>query len=134
MNARPFLDTNVLVYAFSSGDPRGEKAEKLLAAGGTISVQVLNEFVNVLRRKFRRDWDEIEEALSVLRTLLDPPRPLTLEIHEDAIEVARNRGFHFYDSLIVAAALRAGCSLLYSEDLQHGQAIEQLTIRDPFAE
>jgi predicted nucleic acid-binding protein len=48
--------------------------------------------------------------------------------------VARNRGFHFYDSLIVAAALRAGCSLLYSEDLQHGQAIEQLTIRNPFAE
>jgi predicted nucleic acid-binding protein len=134
MNAKAFLDTNIIVYAFSSNDPRSEKAETLLVAGGVISVQVLNEFVNVSRRKNRRDWSEIEDALSVLKTLLDPPQPLTVEVHEAAIGVARDYGFHFYDSLIVAAALRAGCSILYSEDLHHGQTIERLTIRNPFVE
>jgi predicted nucleic acid-binding protein len=134
MNAKTFLDTNIIVYAFTANDARSEKAEALLAAGGVISVQVLNEFVNVSRRKNRRDWGEIQDALSVLKTLLDPPQPLTIEVHEAAIGIARDCGFHFYDSLIVAAALRAGCSVLYSEDLQHGQMIERLTIRNPFAE
>jgi predicted nucleic acid-binding protein len=134
MTAKIFLDTNVIVYAFSSNDPRNEKAEALLAAGGVVSVQVLNEFVNVSRRKNRRDWGEIQDALSVLKTLLDPPQPLTMEVHEAAVGIARDYGFHFYDSLIVAAALRAGCSILYSEDLHHGQTIEQLTIHNPFAQ
>jgi predicted nucleic acid-binding protein len=134
MNVKPFLDTNVIVYAFSSNDPRGEKAEALLAAGGIISVQVLNEFVNVSRRKHRRDWDEIQDALSVLKVLLDPPQPVTIAVHDAAIVIARDYGYHFYDSLIVAAALRADCSLLYSEDIQHGQTIEGLTIHNPFAQ
>jgi predicted nucleic acid-binding protein len=68
MNAKTFLDTNIIVYAFSSTDPRSEKAEALLATGGVISIQVLNEFVNVSRRKHRRDWGEIEDALSILKT------------------------------------------------------------------
>ncbi len=63
MSAKAFIDTNILIYAFALDDPRSEKAEALLSAGGTISVQVLNEFVNVSRRKLRRDWNEIEEAL-----------------------------------------------------------------------
>jgi predicted nucleic acid-binding protein len=134
MNVKTFFDTNIIVYAFSSNDPRSEKAEALLAAGGVISVQVLNEFVNVSRRKNRRDWGEIQDALSVLKALLDPPQPLTIEVHEAAIGIARDYGFHFYDGLIVAAALRAGCSILYSEDLRHGQTIERLTIHNPFAE
>ena len=134
MNVKTFFDTNIIVYAFSSNDPRSEKAEALLAAGGVISVQVLNEFVNVSRRKNRRDWGEIQDALSVLKALLDPPQPLTIEVHEAAIGIARDYGFHFYDGLIVAAALRAGCSILYSEDLHHGQTIERLTIHNPFAE
>ena len=134
MNAKPFLDTNVVVYAFSSGDPRNEEAAQLLQAGAVTSVQVLNEFVHVSRRKQRRDWEEIEDALDVLKTLLDPPQPLTVDVHETAIAVARKYGFSIYDSLIVAAALRAGCSTLYSEDLQAGQRIEQLTIRNPFTQ
>ncbi len=134
MSAKPFLDTNVLIYAFTASDPRSEKAETLVAAGGSVSVQVLNEFVNVARRKHHRDWDEIQEVLSVLKTLLDRPRPLTMEIHEAAVELARKYGFRFYDCLIVSAALDAGCSILYTEDLQHGQTIEQLTIRNPFIE
>ncbi len=134
MNAKPFLDTNILVYAFTSNDPRSEKAEMLVAAGGIISVQVLNEFVNVSRRKHHREWDEIKEILGVVKTLLDSPRSLTMVIHDAAVEIAREHGFRFYDCLIVSAALNAGCSILYSEDLQHGQMIEQLTIQNPFLE
>ena len=134
MNARPFLDSNIVIYAFTANDPRNGKAEALLEAGGVISVQVLNEFVNVSRRKQGRDWDEIGDSLGILKILLDPPRPLTVEVHESAVAIARDRGLSIYDSLIIAAALRAGCSILYSEDLQHGQTIEQLTIRNPFTE
>ena len=132
MNAKPFLDTNVIVYAFSSNDPRNERAAALLEGGGVISVQFLNEFVNVSRRKQGRGWDEVHDALGVLKILLDPPHPLTVDLHEAAIEIARARGFSIYDSLIVAAALRAGCSILYSEDLHHGQTIERLRIENPF--
>jgi len=133
MNAKPFLDTNILIYAFASNDPRSEEAEALLAAGGLISIQVLNEFVNVSRRKLRREWREIEEALSVLRTILDPPILLTIEVHEAAVGLARNSGFSFYDSLIIAAAIRAGCRILYSEDMQDGQTVDGMTLRNPFA-
>ena len=134
MNGKPFLDTNIVVYAFSANDPRSEKAEALVAAGGVISVQVLNEFVNVSRRKFRRDWEEIQKALYALKTLLDPPLPLTIEIHDTAIEIARDYRYRFYDSLIIAAALRAECPFLYSEDLQHGQKIGALMISNPFVQ
>jgi predicted nucleic acid-binding protein len=133
MNVKPFLDTNILIYAFASNDPRSEKAEALLAAGGVISIQVLNEFVNVSRRKLRREWPEIEEALSLLRTILDPPIPITIEVHETAVGLARDYEFSFYDSLIIAAANRAGCRILYSEDMQDGQIVEGVTFRNPFA-
>ena len=133
MNARPFLDTTVVVCAFTACDPRNDRAETLLAAGGVISVQVVNEFVNISRRKLRRSWAEIDEALGVLNILLEPPEPLTMDLHGVAIGIARRQGFSIDDSLIVAAALQARCSLLYSEDLQHGRKIEQLTIRNPFA-
>ncbi len=134
MPDKPFLDTNIVVYAFSSDDPRSERADTLLKAGGVVSVQVLNEFVNVQHRKERRDWNEIEDALGILSVLLDPPLPLTLELHDAAIGIARRYGFSIYDALIVAAAQQMGCSTLYSEDFQHGFAIGSLTIRNPFAE
>ena len=132
MSAKPFLDTNVLIYAFAANDPRSERAEALLAGGGTINVQVLNEFVNVTRRKSRCGWEEIVDRLNVLRALLDPPLPLTTEIHTAAIEIARHQGFQFYDSLIVSAAVEAGCSILYSEDFHHGHRMEGLTVQNPF--
>ena len=70
MNGKPFFDTNIVLYAFRKDDPRAEVAENLLAGAGAISVQVLNEFAAVARRKFRRSWDETSRALarrSVLR-------------------------------------------------------------------
>ena len=133
MSDKPFLDTNVIIYALSSDDPRNRKAEALLDSGGVISVQVLTEFVNVCRRKLGRSWDEVDEALGALKVLLDPPQPLTAELHDTAVRIARDHGFSIFDSLIIAAALHAGCPILYSEDLQHGQVIEGLTVRNPFA-
>ena len=132
MTAKPFLDTNVLIYAFAVNDSRSDTAEALIAAGGVISVQVLNEFVNVSRRKLARKWAEIEKQTEVLRALLDPPIPLTHDLHSAAIVQARDHGFAFYDALIVAAASRADCSILYTEDMQDKQTILGLTIRNPF--
>ena len=132
MSVKPFLDTNVLVYAFTSDDPRNEDATDLLMTGGTVSVQVLNEFVNVTRRKHQRDWGEIVQSLETLKALLRPPLPLTMELLAKGVEIAKTYRFKFYDSLIVAAALTAGCDELLTEDLHHGQKIGGLTIRNPF--
>jgi len=131
MNGKPFFDTNILIYAFSK-DPRADVAEMLLGSGGVISVQVLNEFVNVGRNKTKRTWTEIEEALEQFRTLLEPPLPLTMDIHERAITLARGDKLPFYDALIVAAATTAECPILYTEDMQHGRRIGDLLISNPF--
>jgi predicted nucleic acid-binding protein len=128
---RTFLDTNVLVYA-TSNDPRCERAQALIAAGGTTSVQVLNELVNVLRKKLKRDWGAIEKAVSDFRTVLDPVLPLTPETHDAAIALAREHSLSFYDALIVASALEANCEVLFTEDMQHGRTIGTLTVRNPF--
>jgi predicted nucleic acid-binding protein len=132
MSVKPFLDTNILVYAVAPEDRRSAIARDLIANGGVISVQVLNEFVNVARRKLRRDWPQIEGALSLWRTLLDPPIPLTVDLHESAIAVARHHRLAFYDALIVAAAIQANCAVLFTEDMQDSQKMEGLTIRNPF--
>jgi predicted nucleic acid-binding protein len=128
---RTFLDTNVVVYA-TSNDPRCERAQALIAAGGTTSVQVLNELVNVLRKKLKRDWGAIEKAVSDFRNVLDPVLPLTPETHDAAIALAREHSLSFYDALIVASALEANCEVLFTEDMQHGRTIGTLTVRNPF--
>lgn len=133
MLAKAFFDTNLLIYAAIGEDPRSARAEELLSAGGTISVQVLNEFVSVARRKLRTPWGEVKEALRWVRVLCPDPLPLTITIHEEAVRLAERYGFSIYDSLIVASALKADCNVLYSEDLQDGQVIEKtLVIKNPF--
>jgi predicted nucleic acid-binding protein len=132
MPADAFFDTTVLVYAVTENDPRAPMATELLSTGGTLSVQVLNEFALVARRKLRMNWEEVRRALFFVRSLCHDPIPLSVRIHEVAIEIAARYGFPIYDSLIVAAALDAGCSTLYTEDLQNGQQIESLTVRNPF--
>ena len=103
-----FLDTNVLVYAALQPDPRSEVARDLMARRGTISVQVLNEFVNVAHRKLRRSWPEIMTAVRAIRDLCPPPTPITLATHEAALGFASRTGYQFYDALIIAAALEFG--------------------------
>ena len=134
MPAKAFLDTNVLIYAISQNDPRAAQAETLLLAGGIVSVQVLNEFVAVARRKMEMPWHEVREALEAIRVLCPAPVAVSISVHEHALALAEKHGFSIYDALIAAAALEAGCQTLYSEDFQDGQVIEQkLTIRNPFS-
>lgn len=132
MPASAFFDTTVLVYILKEGDKKSEIADQLLAAGGVLSVQVLNEFAHVARRKLGMSWEEIEEALANIRGLCSPPAPLTIETHATALKIAKRYGFQIYDSLVLASALETQCSILYSEDRQHGQKIESLTIHNPF--
>ncbi len=132
MNDRPFFDTNVILYAFREGDTRREVAENLLAAGGALSVQVLNEFVAVARRKLDKSWEEVRRALDILRVFCPEHVPLTVEIHGQAVHIAERYGYSIFDSLIIAAALHVGSRTLYSEDMRDGQTIDGLTIRNPF--
>jgi predicted nucleic acid-binding protein len=129
---RAFLDSNVVVYAFSD-DPRNGVAEELLGRGCEISVQVLNEFANVARHKLGFSWTEISDAVGAITTLSRAIHPLDLATHQDAIRLAERHKFGFYDALIVASALRAGCTVIHSEDLQNGLLVEeQLRIENPF--
>ncbi len=128
-----FFDTNVIVYAFAKDDRRAKIAETLLAAGGgVIGVQTLNEFVAVAARKLGMPWAEILEALSAVRELCPSPVPLTVKTHDAALRIAGRYGYHIYDSLVIAAALEARCRTLFSEDMNDGQTIDGLTIRNPF--
>jgi predicted nucleic acid-binding protein len=133
MSAKAFFDSNVLIYAMVSGDSRRERAQQLVAQGGVISVQVLNEFVAVARRRMRMPWEDVIEALDAVRVLFPSPVSLTLNTHEAALKIAQQYGFGVYDALIAAAALEANCSTLYSEGMEDGQIIDgQMTIQNPF--
>ena len=133
MSGRFFLDTNILVYAALQPDHRSEIARGLLVRRGVISVQVLNEFANVASRKLRRSWPEIHQALAAIRTLCAPVPAIGLATHETAVRIAGQTGYQFYDALIIAAAMEAGCDTLFSDDMQNGRVIDgRLTIRDPF--
>jgi len=130
--ARAFLDSNVLVYAFTV-DPRAIRARQLLQDGATISVQNLNEFSNVARRKFGKDWKWLAEALGAIRVLCPSILPITLDTHGEGLQLAERFGFAMLDSLIVASALEGGCDTLWSEDMQHGMVIDgRLRIANPF--
>jgi predicted nucleic acid-binding protein len=133
MPVKGFFDTNVLIYAMAKNDPRAAKAEELLASGGIISVQSLNEFASVARRKLGMPWKKIKESLDLICILCSDQVPISLDTHQGALVIAEKYGYSIYDALIISAALESGCKTLYSEDLQDGQTINrQLTIRNPF--
>jgi len=127
-----FIDSNVILY-FASRDPaKADRAEELMREGGIVSVQVLNEIANVGRKKLKLSWDELDEVIRLVRFLLDVV-PLVAETHDRGLAIARRYGLAVYDSMVVAAALRAGCENLWSEDMQDGLVVEAaLTIRNPF--
>jgi predicted nucleic acid-binding protein len=130
--AECFFDTNVILYLLSADATKADRAEELLAIGGMVSVQVLNEFASVAQRKLGMTWLEIREILAQVRVVC-PVEPVSVDTHDRALQVAERYGVSWYDALIVAAALLAGCATLYSEDMQHGQVFErQLTICNPF--
>jgi predicted nucleic acid-binding protein len=132
-DAKPFFDTNVVLYLLSEDLAKADRAEELIANGAVISVQVLNEFAAVASRKLGMSWSEIRDVLGPIYAVSEI-EPITVEIHKGGVEIAERYGFSFYDATIVASALLAGCKTLYSEDLQDGQVIDnKLTIRNPFA-
>ena len=134
MSARVFLDTNVLIYALAQDDPRSATAEHLLQAGGRVSVQVLNEFVSVARRKLALPWPDVLAALAAIKTLCGDPIALDGAVHDAGVALAARHRLSIYDAMIVAAARSAKCGLVYSEDLQDGRRFgPELRIENPFA-
>ncbi len=130
--AKAFFDTNVLLYLLSADAIKADRSEVLVAMGGTISVQVLNEFASVAARKLGMHLAEIRDVLEPVRALCTVI-PLTLETHDQALQLAERYGFSIYDALIVSAAKQASCNTLFTEDLQDGQVIDDfLTISNPF--
>jgi predicted nucleic acid-binding protein len=128
-----FLDSNVLVYAFTE-DPRTVTARALLARGCTISIQGLNEFTTIARRKLGKSWDEIHDALAVIRNLCPTIFLIDLDTHKTGLRLAERHGFAFFDALMIAAALRAGSTTLWSQDMQDGLLVDgKLRIANPFS-
>ena len=127
-----FADTNVVLYLLDDG-PKAERAAAILAGRPRISVQVLNEAMETCRRKAGLSWDETGAFLAGIRALC-PVEDVTLQTHAVGRALAERYGWSVYDAMIVAAALRAGCTRLWSEDLQDGQLVEdRLRIANPFA-
>jgi predicted nucleic acid-binding protein len=128
-----FFDTNVLLYLASRDAEKADRAESLLENRGTISVQVLNEIANVARRKLQLPWDEVRSLLQTVSQLFDIV-PLTVETHELGLDVAERYQLSVYDGQIIAAALLAECSTLWSEDMQDGLVIQgRMKIANPFS-
>lgn len=126
-----FFDSNIPLYLLSSDVSKAGRAEQVMAEGGTISVQVLNEFVAVARRKHAAPWATIEQSLAALRHVCQV-QPLTVATHDKAVALAKRYRIPIYDATIAASALEAGCDTLYSEDFQHGQKLDGLTVLNPF--
>jgi predicted nucleic acid-binding protein len=118
--------------AVKLGDSRKKVAKRLIVEGGTIGIQTLNEFVNVERYKLKVSWSGILDWLRIIDKLCPTPIPLTAATHNRGLQIAQASGYHIYDSLMLAAAIEASCTVFYSEDMHDRHAIESLTIRNPF--
>ncbi len=127
-----FADTNIVLYLLGDG-PKADRAEAILGQGPRISVQVLNEALVNCRRKAGLSWGETGAFLAGIQVLC-PVEELTLQTHEVGRALAELYGFSVYDAMIVSAALIAGCTTLWSEDMQDGLLVEgQLRLVNPFA-
>ncbi len=127
-----FADTNIVLYLLGDG-PKADRAEAILGQGPRISVQVLNEALVNCRRKAGLSWGETGAFLAGIQVLC-PVEELTMQTHEVGRALAERYGFSVYDAMIVSAALIAGCTTLWSEDMQDGLLVEgQLRLVNPFA-
>jgi predicted nucleic acid-binding protein len=126
-----FFDSNILLYLIDQDDRKSPIAEELVFGGGTISVQVLNEFVEVARRKLKLSVATAGELLDHTTKDLNIV-PLTHETQRVAMRFMASADIGTYDANIIAAAELAGCDVLYTEDMNHGQRIGRVTIRNPF--
>lgn len=136
MNAvKEFSDTNILIYAYSSTEiDKRTVAIELLQHPLTLSIQVINEFHWVMSRKYQVAWAQLQTINQALFTFYQV-QAIGQSTIEKALQLVQTHQYSYWDSLIIAAALEAGCAILYSEDMQHGQMIEsQLKIVNPFVE
>lgn len=134
MSERCFLDTNILIYCYAGTEPLKQSRARSVASlpNVVVSTQVLKELVSVLRKKFKQDWPSIKATLNEVTSNFEIYQNDTSAIKQ-AYSIAERYGMSFYDSLILAAAIGDGCTILYSEDMQHDQKIENtLTIKNPF--
>ncbi len=129
--AEAFFDTSVLLCLLSADRDKADRTEALVAAGGVVSVQVLNEFASVAMRKLAMTLPDVREVLSTIRAVC-AVRPVDIETHELGLDILERYRFSLYDSLVIAGAALAGCTTLYAEDLQHSQSTGRLKIRNPF--
>ena len=129
--AKPFIDSNVVLYLFSSDKVKADRAESLLQSGGLISVQVLNEVASVCLRKLKMSWEEIDTVLETLKSTCEV-LPVTLASHEKAVVLAQRYRLSLYDANIVANAILGGVKTLLSEDMQSGMLMDGVTVVNPF--
>ncbi len=127
-----FFDTNVIAYIFSADTAKAEASEKLVGNGGIVSVQVLNEIGLVARRKMKKSWADIAVIMIGLRAKCEVV-PLDLNVHELGLAYAERYQLAIFDSMHIAAAVLAGCTTFWSEDMHNGLVIDGLTIRNPYA-
>lgn len=126
-----FFDTNLFVYLLSADAMKASRAEDLIRQRGVISVQVLNEIASAGLRKLALSMRQIRDLLAVARAACEV-KVLDVTTHELALDLAERYRLAVYDALIVAAASLARCSVLYTEDLQHGQRFGGLVVHNPF--
>ena len=129
--AKPFIDSNVVLYLFSSDTLKADRTESLLQSGGLISVQVLNEVASVCLRKLKMTWEDIDAVLETLKSTCEV-LPVTLASHEKAVGLAKRFQISLYDANIVATAILSGADTLFSEDMQNGMSMESVTVVNPF--
>ena len=129
--AKAFFDTNVVAYFASTDAPKAKRSGELLRAGGVVSVQVLNEFAAMARRKHALPWSSIRTVLAAVRSTC-AVAPLSVTTHELGLAIAERHQLNVYDGMIVAAAKLAGCDVLYSEDMHDGLVIDGVPVRNPY--
>jgi predicted nucleic acid-binding protein len=132
MSAERFFDTNVIFYSLSDDQAKAEIAQAAIKDGGTISVQVLNELTLALRRKMKLPWASIDGHLQTLSPFFLVIRPMTMATHLLGRNIAERFQLQFYDSLLLASALEAGCTHFISEDMKGGMVIDGLKVVNPF--
>jgi len=139
MSVRFFLDTNIFVYSFDrSSAAKAQRSTQLIRQAvatrkGIVSYQVVQEFFNVALRRFAQPMT-IAEAEQYLGTVFRPLLAVqsSQALYSEALGLKDKHHMSWYDSLIVAAAMEGRCSVLYSEDFQHGQRFADLQIENPF--
>jgi len=139
MSAEFFIDTNILVYSFDETEPEKRvRSRELIARAlsegtGVISWQVVQEFLNVALHRWKSPMSE-GDARRFSDSTLQPLCQIFPDslLWTSALQLRTQSGYRWYDSLVLASALRAGCRTLYSEDLQDGRSFGNLLIRNPY--